>query len=112
MVMIFYLFLGFCGFFLLVLLLSIILISQSVEEEEVLIDDEHEDEEELGDDVEKGVKVVRQSERRVNVLVYKIRQFLFSFNEFLCKIIRLPVFLYSYYVQCTLETNNDFITIE
>ena len=112
MLMIFYLFLGFCGFFLLVLLLSIVLISQSVEEEEVLIDAEHDEEDELGDDVEKGVKVVRQSERRMNVFVYKIQQSLHSFHEFLIKIVRLPVFLFCYCAQCTLKINNDFISIE
>ena len=115
MVLIFYLFLGFCGLFLFVLFLSIVLISNSLEEEEILINAEHEDEEEPGDDVEnnqKGLKVVRQSEVRGTGLVDKTRLHIFALSELFLKIVRLPVFLFCYCMQCTLEINNDFISIE
>ena len=115
MVLIFYLFLGFCGLFLFVLFLSIVLISNSLEEEEILINAEHEEEEELGDDVEnneKGVKVFRQSAFRGSGLVDKTRSYIFALSELFFKIVRMPIFIFCYCMHCTLEINNDFITIE
>ena len=112
MVLIFYLFLGFCGFFLLVLLLSIVLISQTVEEEEVLIDGEYEDNDNNVENCETGTKIVRQSEERFNGFLCRIRKFLLSFCEVFFNILKLPVIFYRYCVQLTLEINNDFIIIE
>ena len=114
-VLIFYLFLGFCGLFLFILLISIVLFSHSLDEEEILVDDEEEDEHGGGDDVENhqnSVKVVRQRRHRETGLVYKTRPFIFSLTEVFYKFVRLPVFLCCYCVQCTSEINNDFITIE
>ena len=81
----------------------------------MLIDAEFEYEPEEEDDVEhcaERLKVVRQSELRLNGFVYKIQYFFLLISGLFSKVIKLPIVLYSHFVQCTLEINNDFLTIQ
>ena len=111
--MVFYLFLGFCGFFLLILLLSIIFITLS-EDDQILININTEDEEERkdADNCDKSIKVVKQSEQTQNGLFLEGQKMIIMFGELFKKFIHLPVLLYFHFVQWTMQINDDFIRIE
>ena len=122
LLLVFYLFLGFCGFFLLILLLSIILITLS-EDDKILSNINTEDEEEINtfeaSEVEKDVencdkiiKGLRQSEQIPNGLLTKGQQMIILFCKLFKNIIQLPVVSYFHFVQWTMQINNDFIRIE
>ena len=122
LLLIFYLFLGFCGVFLLILLLSMIFITLS-EDDQILANINTEDEEESNNcekyevekDVEncdKSIKVVKQCEQTQNGLLVNGKQIIIRFCEPFKKFIKFPVLLYFYFVQWTLQIDNDFIRLE
>ena len=122
LLLVFYLFLGFCGFFILILILSIIFITLSEDDQILGVINTEDDEEEnntfeaseVQQDVEncdKTRKVVKQSERIQNGLLVKGQQMIIRFCELFKKFIQFPVLLYFYFVQWTLQINDDFIRI-
>ena len=91
LLLIFYLFLGFCGFFLLILLLSMICIALS-EDDQILVTIDTDDEEDSNacekyevekyvDNGDKSIKVVKQCEQTQNYVVMKGQQMIIRFCE-------------------------------
>ena len=122
LLLIFYLFLGLCGFFLIILFLSIILVTLS-EDDQIIVTIDTENEEDTNtcekSEVEKGVencdtsiKVVGQREQIPNGLLTKGQQMIIMLCQLFKKFVLFPVFLYFHVVQWTMQISNDFIRID
>jgi hypothetical protein len=118
LLLIFYLFIGFCGFFLLILLLSMIFITLS-EDDQIFANIITEDQEERNSEIEKDaqncdktIRVVKQSEQIPNGVLLKGKQMIIVFSELLKNVIKFPALLYFNFVQWTTQIDNDFIRIE
>ena len=114
LLLVFYLFLGFCGFFLLILLLSIILITLSEYDQilgNTITDEKYEVQKEI-ENCDTIMKVVRQSEQIPNEVLNKPKQTKMIYCELFKNFIKFPISLFSQYVQWTMQFNNDFICIE
>jgi hypothetical protein len=122
LLLIFYLFLGFCGFFLLILLLSMVFITLS-EDDRILANIITQDEDESNNcekleaqkdvgNYDKSIKFVKQSEHIPNRLLMKGQQMIIKFYELFKNVINFPVLLYFNLVQWTIQIDNDFIRIQ
>ena len=103
----FSLFLGFSGFLLLVILLSIVFVGQS-DEEMILVNAT--DEENKDND---ATDTFGENEH-LNGIVSRARYLVNIFSQFICRMMKIPVVLYSNLLNFYLEVNRngDLISIQ
>ena len=109
-ILLFYLFLGFCGFFLLVFLLTNFFLSISEKDQPIIDAEEITEIENDTENYEKGIKSANQLKMNQNLFL-KIKRIKSNVSEIITNVLRLPLIVYSYSLQWKVEIDNDFISM-
>ena len=105
-----YLFLGFCGFFLLVFLITNFFLSLSEKDQPIIDAEEITKIDNDTEHYEKGIKSANQHKMNQNLFL-KIIRIKSNVSEIITNVLRLPLIVYSYSLQWKVEMDNDFISI-